>query len=101
MMMRWLMDMRFKPKGYTIRKLLTGWLAHLLISFVGGFVVALIGLDWTHAVAYPTTAYGFREVEQYRQRRRRGVVEVWPKTILDVLFASLGGGCGALVRSLI
>lgn len=93
--------MKFMPEGYTVKKLLRGWLTHFGISAAGGFVVALIGLEWTHSIAYPTTAYGFREGEQYRQRRKRGAPEIWPKTILDVAFAGLGGFVGMLVRALL
>lgn len=93
--------MKIMPEGYTIQKLLLGWLFHFIFSLVGGFVVALIGLHWAHSVAYPTVAYGFREGEQFRRRRMKGKVEIWPKTILDVLFASLGGWVGMVLRGVI
>lgn len=82
--------MNFKPEGYTTKRLLLGWLSHFGIGAGIAFVCLLAQLGDGHAIGYPTAIYGFREGDQYKNRRKKKKPTVWPKVIVDVLAAALG-----------
>ena len=85
--------MRIMPEHYTVGKLLSGWLAHFLVSFA---ITVGWAIPWTaeEGARVAVAFYTFREYEQYRSRRKKAKTEIWPKTILDVVFSALGGLAG-------
>lgn len=69
------------PPGYTVKKLLLGWLMHFLIA---------CAIAWVFGFAVAVFFYAAREAEWVFNRLRKGRDVRWIKSGIDVLAAVAG-----------
>lgn len=69
------------PEGYTVKKLLLGWLMHFLIASA---------IAWVFGFAVAVFFYSAREAEWIINRLRKGRDVRWIKSAIDVLAAVAG-----------